>query len=232
MDIGYSYREKGDFGPARGNLPQARPSRISPDEATDAYIEVGVVDPGRRGEISTRRAPSPSEPWKQTRKTPIRLGRAGAVAWEALEDVAQAATAYARVLELMPPDECPDCIASAREVLADAQRASAETAAVDPHHDGQRAGQLERRGRLRDTWLPDCPAIRLEPAGAGIWSGTFALPAGEWEVKVAINGTWEINFGRLGLLDGLNIPFVLERDAEVTFTFRAANRLLEIDIAR
>jgi tetratricopeptide (TPR) repeat protein len=228
MEIGYSYRDDGDFDAARETFERA--AAILPDEASDAYIEVAWSILDVEGDLEEAR--DFAERAVETNPENPYAWDVLAAAWEALEDIPQAATAYARLLELMPPDECPDCIAAAREVLAEAQRSSAETVR------STRIATVSVPGSWNDvvgcdgTWLPECPAIRLEPVGEGIWAGAFALPAGEWEVKVAINGTWEINFGRLGLQDGLNIPFVLERDAEVTFTFRAANRLLEIDIAR
>src|SRR5258706_10314305 len=40
-------------------------------------------------------------------------------------------------------------------------------------------------------WQSDCDKTALQyDAAADLWSATFDLPAGDYEYKVAINGTW------------------------------------------
>ena len=51
-----------------------------------------------------------------------------------------------------------------------------------------------------------------------LWLGTFPLPAGEYEYKVALNGTWDVNFG-VGAQQGREYSAGLADDAEVTFLF-------------
>ena len=77
-------------------------------------------------------------------------------------------------------------------------------------------------------WLPDCEESALTLGDDGLWSGTFDLPAGEYEGKVAINGGWDINFGVDGEHNGANIAFTLEADTSVTFTFDPQTSLLDI----
>ena len=54
-----------------------------------------------------------------------------------------------------------------------------------------------------------------------IWRGSFDLPAGEYEYKAALNGSWDDNFGLNAEYYGANIPLVLEEDTTVEFFFDA-----------
>ncbi|MEZ4518767.1 MAG: extracellular solute-binding protein [Chloroflexota bacterium] len=78
------------------------------------------------------------------------------------------------------------------------------------------------------NWDPACEATALTLGDDGLWTGSFEVPAGEYEVKVAVNGGWDINFGVDGLHNGDNIPFSLSEDGTVTFTFDPETSLLEI----
>ncbi|MCU0511489.1 MAG: pullulanase-type alpha-1,6-glucosidase [Anaerolineae bacterium] len=69
-------------------------------------------------------------------------------------------------------------------------------------------------------WQPECEATALTyDAAADLWTGTFALPAGSYEYKVALNGSWTDNYGANGEKGGANIPLTLDAEAEVTFTY-------------
>ena len=76
-------------------------------------------------------------------------------------------------------------------------------------------------------WAPDCMISWMQdPDGDGIYTfRTYYIPAGDWEVKVAINGDWTENYGLDGVPSGPNIPFtipavghemVMNYDAEYT----------------
>jgi pullulanase-type alpha-1,6-glucosidase len=69
-------------------------------------------------------------------------------------------------------------------------------------------------------WQPDCEAtaLTLDPV-AGIWAGMFTLPAGEYEYKVALNGSWGENYGLNAQRDGANIPLSLAAETTVTFLY-------------
>lgn len=56
-------------------------------------------------------------------------------------------------------------------------------------------------------WTPDCEAARLTERPDGVWAGTFDLPAGDYEYKVAINGSWTVNYGVGGVQDGSNAAY-------------------------
>ncbi len=69
-------------------------------------------------------------------------------------------------------------------------------------------------------WLPECEATALVfDEEDGLWANTFTIPAGEYEYKAAINGTWDVNFGLGAEQGGGNIPLVLEEEQDVTFLF-------------
>ena len=67
-------------------------------------------------------------------------------------------------------------------------------------------------------WQPGCDAAALTERADGIWSGTFDVPAGDYEYKVAINGTWDLNYGAGGVPSGANIAYSTT-GGPVTFYF-------------
>ncbi len=79
-------------------------------------------------------------------------------------------------------------------------------------------------------WDPACEATALADMGDGTYSATFTIPAGEYEFKVAVGGSWAENYGVDGERDGANIPLVLEEEAAVTFTYDSETHLVTVDI--
>ncbi len=80
-------------------------------------------------------------------------------------------------------------------------------------------------------WQPDCLRSWLEdPDGGGTSTfQTTALPAGSYEAKVAINESWDVNYGAGGVPNGPNIPFTVPFDhAPVTFSYDGATHVLTI----
>ncbi|WP_220456750.1 alpha-amylase family glycosyl hydrolase [Changpingibacter yushuensis] len=67
-------------------------------------------------------------------------------------------------------------------------------------------------------WQPACGQAQLKLRADGIWAGTFDLPAGTYEYKVAVNDSWDINFGAGGVSGGDNITYV-HPGGEVSFYF-------------
>ncbi|MDQ0373057.1 pullulanase-type alpha-1,6-glucosidase [Cellulomonas humilata] len=68
-------------------------------------------------------------------------------------------------------------------------------------------------------WQPDCTTAQLTKGGDGVWSGTFDLPAGTYEYKVAIDNSWTVNYGANGVPGGPNATYTLAADGEVTFFY-------------
>ena len=79
-------------------------------------------------------------------------------------------------------------------------------------------------------WDPKCEATALTLGDDGLYSGTFTIPAGDYEVKVALDGGWDTNSGVDGVAGGDNYLFTVEADGDVTFTFDPETNLLEITL--
>lgn len=78
-------------------------------------------------------------------------------------------------------------------------------------------------------WMPDCAVTALEEQD-GLYVGTFVVPAGSYQGKVALDGAWAENYGVDGVLDGDNYTFEVTEEGEVTFTFDPETKLLTIDV--
>ncbi len=82
------------------------------------------------------------------------------------------------------------------------------------------AGTVQSLLGCPGDWQPECEATVLTyDAGADVWTGTFDLPAGSYEYKVALNGNWDVNYGLNGEEHGANIPLMLEEDMTITFVY-------------
>ena len=69
-------------------------------------------------------------------------------------------------------------------------------------------------------WDPGCANTALTFSEEDqLWVGSFDIPAGAYEYKVALNGSWDVNFGQDAGQGGANIPLVLEEDRTVNFFF-------------
>ena len=65
------------------------------------------------------------------------------------------------------------------------QKSAAQSTVVLP-------GSFQSELGCPGDWMPDCNATRLTPTGPGKWEGTFLIPAGNWEYKVAYDNSWTI----------------------------------------
>src|SRR5262249_4406107 len=83
-------------------------------------------------------------------------------------------------------------------------------------------------------WQPDCLRSWLEdPDGNGTATfETTALPAGSYQAKVAVNESWDENYGAGGTPNGDNIPFTVPtNNAKVTFSYDTTAHVLTISVA-
>ncbi len=80
------------------------------------------------------------------------------------------------------------------------------------------------------NWDPGCLRSWLEdPAGSGTYSFTATIPQGSYEAKVAINESWDVNYGLNGVQNGANIPFTVQgTTAQITFNYDPASHILTI----
>jgi pullulanase len=80
-------------------------------------------------------------------------------------------------------------------------------------------------------WDPGCFRSWLQDTqGTGVYSfSTNAIPAGTYEAKVALNGSWDVNYGEGGVQNGANINFTVPAAGmEVEFQWNSATRVLRI----
>jgi glycosidase len=81
-------------------------------------------------------------------------------------------------------------------------------------------------------WDPGCLRSWLEdPDGDGIYTyETTAHAQGSYEGKVALNESWDVNYGQGGVQNGSNIPFTVPVDgAKVVFRYDSSTHVLTIE---
>ena len=91
-------------------------------------------------------------------------------------------------------------------------------------------GSFQSEMGCAGDWDPACMRSWLQdPDGDGTFTlSTTQIPAGVYEGKVAINRTWDENYGQGGVPNGANIPFTVpEGDGMVTtFSYDSATHVL------
>jgi glycosidase len=81
-------------------------------------------------------------------------------------------------------------------------------------------------------WSPDCLRSWLQDVdGDGTYSFvTTAIPAGSYETKVALNESWDVNYGAGGVPNGSNIPFTVSAPGSTTtFSYDSATHVLTVN---
>jgi pullulanase len=83
-------------------------------------------------------------------------------------------------------------------------------------------GSYQSEAGCAGDWDPACAATQLayDPNG-DIWRNTFSItPAGAYEYKVALNGSWDVNYGLRAQQNGPNIPLATTASPQgVTFYY-------------
>jgi maltose-binding protein MalE len=88
-------------------------------------------------------------------------------------------------------------------------------------------GSWQEEAGCPGDWQPECAVTALSEGEDGLWtSGPWDLPAGDYEVKIALDGGWTTNYGVDGVQDGDNYTFTLDADSSVTFSYDPATNLL------
>jgi alpha-amylase len=74
-------------------------------------------------------------------------------------------------------------------------------------------GSLQTEAGCDSDWNPACVSSRLAfDKTDGQWHGTFTLPAGDYEWKIAINDSWDENYGAGGAAGGENLKLSVPAD--------------------
>ncbi|GAB3618841.1 hypothetical protein GCM10027417_01010 [Glutamicibacter endophyticus] len=77
-------------------------------------------------------------------------------------------------------------------------------------------------------WDPACEAAKLSKASGGVYTGSFDVPAGDYEYKVALNGTWDVNYGAEGQPGGANLKYTHD-GGKVSFYFDPRTNIVQSD---
>jgi len=82
------------------------------------------------------------------------------------------------------------------------------------------AGSLQSELGCPGDWQPACAATHLayDPED-DVWQGSFHVPAGSWEYKVALNDAWDENYGAGAVQNGPNIGLSLATPTDVKFYY-------------
>ena len=81
-------------------------------------------------------------------------------------------------------------------------------------------------------WDPGCLQSWLQDTdGDGTYTFETSLPPGSYEGKVALNESWDINYGAGGVQNGDNIPFTVNaQDDNVVFSYNSTSHVLTITV--
>jgi glycosidase len=80
------------------------------------------------------------------------------------------------------------------------------------------AGSLQSEIGCPADWDPACASSHLTfDTNDGLWKGTFPIAAGSYEYKVAIDDSWDVNYGAGGAAGGSNLAITVPAGATVTF---------------
>ncbi len=81
-------------------------------------------------------------------------------------------------------------------------------------------GTIQSKAGCAGDWQPDCDSTALAyDKEDDVWQGSFSLPAGDYEYKVALNGSWDVNYGLNAVSGGPNIPLALTAGRKVKFYY-------------
>ncbi|MEV5749906.1 alpha-amylase family glycosyl hydrolase [Actinoallomurus sp. NPDC052308] len=93
------------------------------------------------------------------------------------------------------------------------------------------AGSLQSEIGCGGDWDPACAASRLAfDTTDGQWHGTFTLPAGDYEWKIAINDSWTENYGAGGAAGGENLKLSVPADGtKYRFTWNQVTHVPSVE---
>ena len=78
-------------------------------------------------------------------------------------------------------------------------------------------------------WDPSCLRSWLQDVdGDGLYTFSALLPIGDYEVKVALNESWDVNYGAGGAVNGANIAFSSDGSRCTNFSFSSVTKILGI----
>ncbi|WP_284348001.1 hypothetical protein [Roseisolibacter agri] len=82
------------------------------------------------------------------------------------------------------------------------------------------AASFQSEAGCAGDWQPTCSATQLiYDANDGVWQRALGIPAGSYEYKAALNGTWDENYGVNATANGANLSLSLAAPATVKFYY-------------
>ena len=106
------------------------------------------------------------------------------------------------------------------QISYDYEGKAAEQAKFANERDVVLCGDLQTFGGASAKWAPSDMATKMTPADHGFYTFTIKnLPAGTYNYKIAINGSWAENYGLNGIADGANVAMTLDKPETVTFYY-------------
>jgi len=91
-------------------------------------------------------------------------------------------------------------------------------------------GSYQDKAGCGAQWDPACEATAMTQGDDGLYTLTAQIPAGDYEFKVAIGGSWDLDYGSDGAKGGPNYLLSLPADSSVTFTYDPETHLVEVTI--
>lgn len=102
-------------------------------------------------------------------------------------------------------------------------------AAVEADNTVVVAGSFQKALGCEGDWQPQCRMPLLFPAADGTYTWTTSrIPAGSYEAKIAIGGSWDTNYGVDGVPGGANYQIQIGQGAPVTFTYHPDTHKLDV----
>jgi hypothetical protein len=83
-------------------------------------------------------------------------------------------------------------------------------------------GTLQAELGCAADWDPACAETGLALTDDGVWRRSFTVPAGAWDYKAALNGSWSENYGANATPNGPSIALSLTAPALVKFYYSHA----------
>jgi len=92
-------------------------------------------------------------------------------------------------------------------------------------------GSLQSELGCPGDWMPGCTNTDLAfDAADQVWQGTFNVPAGNWEYKVALNHSWDENYGANAVPNGANLGLSLGAATDVKLYWERGTNWVADDV--
>lgn len=92
-------------------------------------------------------------------------------------------------------------------------------------------GSLQDELGCSGDWQPDCVNTQLVlEQNDLVWQGSFEIPAGDYEYKTALNGSWDENYGANAQPGGANIPLSINETSTVKFYYDHETHWITSDV--